>query len=225
VPEATETTTPTPEGNATTTPATPAEDAAALKAQLDAVLKHKTALEADLKKHRDAKKEHEDAIAKERAANEAKLKEVGDFAKLYDSEKEKRAALEAQLAELTPKAERLTAPEKRIGEKLLAAKAKGDLPSYIVKAIDAAAARDVDEANDILDEFRAAQPTAPAKVTASPAPNTGGAPAASSTKKLEDMSPAEIRTAHAEGKLDELLGKPTNGTKPANAVLSRFWAS
>jgi chaperonin cofactor prefoldin len=183
------TTQPAPEGQANTqatTSAAPAPDAGEdfraqlveVQKQLDAVLKHKGALEADLKKHRDAKKEAEDRVAAEKAEAEKKLKEAGDFARLYDSEKEKRAALEAQLADLSPKAERLTAHEQRVKAKLDAAKAKGDLPTFIVRSIDIAAARDVDEALDILDEYRSsvASGTPAPKQPAPPAPSTGAAP-------------------------------------------------
>lgn len=195
--------------------ATPApdagEDAAALKAQLDALLKHKGALEADLKKYRDAKKAEEDARATEKAALEAKLRQQGEYAELARQKEEEAKALAAQLAELKPKAERLTAHEQRVAAKLEAAKAKGDLPSYLVRAIDAAAARDVDEAADILDEFRASQASAqPApKQPAPPAPVPGGAPPSPTpAKKLDQMTPAELeqlkRTDRAA--FDALIG-------------------
>jgi hypothetical protein len=196
-------------------PATPepvaGEDVIALKAQLDALLKHKQALEGDLKKYRDARKEIEDKAAADKAAVEAKLREQGEHLKLYELEKDKRAALEAQLADLTPKAERLTAHEKRVQAKLEAAKAKGDLPSFIVRAIDVAALRDVDEAADILDEYRASQSAAApaAKQPATPAPAVGGAPSSPApNKRLEDMTTAELdnlrRTDRAA--FDALIG-------------------
>lgn len=195
------------------TQATPApgagEDLAAIKSQLDAVLKHKQALENDLKKLRDAKKERDEIAAKEKADAEAKLKEAGDFAKLHLLEKEKAAALEAQVAELAPKAERLTAHEKRVAAKLEAAKAKGDLPSYIVRAIDAAAVRDVDEAAEILDEFRASQSVAAPKQPAPPAPIQGAAPPTpKSTKRLEDYTTAELEQLRRTDKAahDALIG-------------------
>ena len=163
-----------PSGTATQPASAPGDDSV-----LASLLKHKQALEADNKKLREKERERDEKAAAEKQAFEAKLKEQGDFAKLYDSEKEKRTALEAQIAALTPKAERLTAHEQRIADKLAAAKAKGDLPSHIVRAIDIAAKVDVDEAFDILSEHLASIGTGPApKQPAPPAPPQGGAPAA-----------------------------------------------
>lgn len=185
--------------------ATPApvagEDTAALKAQLDSLLKWKASAEADLKKTRDAKRAEEEKAAADKAALEAQLREQGKFAELAKQKEDEARALAAQLAELSPKAERLTAHEQRVAAKLEAAKAKGDLPSYLVRAIDAAAARDVDEAADILDEFRASQASAqPApKQPAPPAPTPGGAPPSPAAPvNLSNPSVADLQRLKAE---------------------------
>ena len=117
-----------------------ASDVASLTAQLDALLKHKSALEGDLKKYRDAKNENEVRATADRADAEKKAREAGDFAKLHDAEREKRVSLEARLAEISPMADRHSAHEKRVVAKLDAAKAKGDLPAFVVRSIDIAAA-------------------------------------------------------------------------------------
>jgi hypothetical protein len=215
---------PAVQANANPVPTT-GDDAAALKAQVEALLKWKGEAEADLKKGRDAKKAAEEKAAAEKADAEKKAREAGDFAKLHDAEREKRTALEAQLAEIAPKAEKASAHEKRTLAKLEAAKAKGDLPSFIVRAIDNASKVDVDEALDILDDYRASIGTGPApKQPAPPAPPQGGAPASPPAKKrLEDLTVAEIHQLKAEGKLNELLGQgSSNGERPA--LFRRFFA-
>ncbi len=182
----TTTTTPAIESPAPATPAaqaappapTAGDDPQALKAQLDSLLRWKAEAEADLKKGRDARKAAEEKAAADKAEAEKKIREAGDFAKLHDIEREKRAALEAQLAEIAPRADRQTAHEKRVLAKLEAAKAAGDLPAHVVKALDSILKIDVDEASDYLDAHRASvSAQAPAvKQAAPPAPGTGAAP-------------------------------------------------
>lgn len=202
MPEAADTpTTPAaPEAQANTA-ATPTADErlTALQAEYEKLSKHKAAMDADLAKLRAAKKEQEDRAAAEKADAEKKAREAGDFAKLHDAEKERRLALEAQLAELSPKAERLTAYEKQLQSKLDAAKAKGDLPGWFVRSLDAAAARNVVEAVDILDEFRAAASVTPAgKTPAPPAPAQGAAPAAAPAPfDLKNPSVADLQKLKA----------------------------
>lgn len=199
-PTDTPTTPAAPEAPANTS-ATPTVDErlTALQAEYEKLSKHKAAMDADLAKLRAAKKEQEDRAAAEKADAEKKAREAGDFAKLHDAEKERRLALEAQLAELSPKAERLTAHETRMKAKLDAAKAKGDLPSYLVRSLDAAAARDVDEAVDILDEFRASVSATPTgKTPAPPAPAQGAAPAAAPAPlDLKNPSVADLQKLKA----------------------------
>lgn len=189
-----------PEAQANTS-ATPTADEriAELTAKLDKLEKHKAAQDADLAKYRASKKEQEDRIAAEKAEAEKAARAAGDLTKLHLLEQEKREVAERRLAELEPKAERLTAHETRMKTKLDAAKARGDLPSYIVRAIDAAAARDVDEAVDILDEFRAAASvTPPAKTPAPPAPAQGAAPAAAPAAfDLKNPSVADLQKLKA----------------------------
>jgi hypothetical protein len=79
---------PAPAPVAVATPAQPAgDDPAALKAQLDSLLRWKAEAEADLKKGREAKKAAEDKAAAEKKAAEDKARELGDFAKLHDAAK------------------------------------------------------------------------------------------------------------------------------------------
>jgi hypothetical protein len=223
---------PAPEGAApaiaAVQPATPAQpagdDSAALKAQLDALLKWKAEAEADLKKGRDARKAAEEKAAADKAEAEKKIREAGDFAKLHDLEREKRAALEAQLAELAPRAERLTAHEQRVMNKLEAAKAKGDLPGHIVRAIDFTAKVDVDEAYDILTDHLASIASAPApKQPAPPAPAQGAAPASPAPHKaLGQMTPAEIANL-SDAQLNKMLGKADEASH-VPAWRQRFFA-
>lgn len=203
------------------------EDAASLKAQLESLQKWKASADADLKKYRDERRSLEEKAAADKAAFEARLRETGEFAKLAEIAEEKARALEAQLADLSPKAQRLTAHEQRVRTKLDAAKAKGDLPSYLVRAIDAAASRDVDEAADILDEYRSAQASAqPAlKQPAPPAPVPGGAPPSPAVaKRLEEMTTAELeqlkRTDRAA--FDRLIGAV--GSRPASRTFGGWLA-
>lgn len=167
-----------PAVQANANPAIPAGDeAAALKEQVASLLKWKESAEADLKRGRDAKKAAEEKAAAEKADAEKKAREAGDFAKLHDAEREKRAALEAQLAEIAPKAEKHTAFEKRALEKIEKAIAAGDLPAHVVRSLTTISKVDVSEALDVLDEFRASIGTGPApKQPAPPAPPQGGAP-------------------------------------------------
>lgn len=221
MPEAADTpTTPAaPEAQATTTATPTAEERLAeLTARFEKLEKHKAAQDADLAKYRASKKEQEDRFAAEKAEAEKKAREAGDFAKLHDAEKERRLALEAQLADLSPKAERLTAHETRMKAKLDAAKAKGDLPSYIVRSLDAAAARDVDEAVDILDEFRAAASVTPAgKTPAPPAPAQGAAPAAvPAALDLKNPSVADLQKLQANDPAK--YAAIVSGHKPTTAV-------
>lgn len=169
------------------------EDAAALKAQLDALTKWKAEAEGDLKKYRDARKQAEEKAAAEKAAFESQLREQGKFAELAKQKEDEAKALAAQVAEYSHKATQFDAIHKTMSERVAAAKAKGDLPTYLVKAIDAAG--NPAAQLEILDEFRAAQANAqpPAKQPAPPAPATGAAPAAQkASKTLDQMSPQEI---------------------------------
>lgn len=209
--EAAQVTTPpaaVPQDPPSAVPAQAADDPVALKAERDALLKHKAAIEADLKKLRESRKADEDRVAAEKADAEKKLREAGDFAKLHDAEKEKRLALEAQIATLTPVAERFTAHEARVKEELDAAKAKGDLPPHITMAIDLAVrAGDVDAAKVILEGHTKAfvTPGAPPKQPAPPAPAQGAAPpspappinmdgpSVSDLQRLKAEKPAEYR--------------------------------
>lgn len=166
------------------------------------LLKHNGALVADLAKLRAKEKERDEATAAQRAEAEKKMREAGDLAGLLAAEREKKAALEAQLATLTPQAERFTAHEQRVKAKLEARKAKGDLPAYVTAAIDIAVrGGDVDAAFEFLLEFeKASAPVAQgaSRTPASPAPNTGGAAATSPPgKKPSEMSPAELETLKA----------------------------
>lgn len=210
-----------PAVQATANPAPAAgADNAALQSQLDALLKWKASAEADLQKGRAAKTAAEERAAADQAAAMAKALEAGDFAKLHATEKDARIALEARLAAALPMAERLSAHEKRVLAKLEAAKKDGTLPSFITRSIDIAAMRDVDEALDILDEYRASLATAPAapaaKQAAPPAPGTGAAPASPAVKKdVNSMTPAEIINlkstdpkAHAEAFSGAPNGRP-----------------
>jgi hypothetical protein len=206
-----ESTTPNPQASATPanpsavaqpngTPAPAAgEDVAALKAQLDAVLRWKAEAEADLKKGRDARKEIEAKAQAEKAEAEKQLREAGKFAELAKVKEDEAKALAAQMAEFTGKASQYDAITKAMGEKITAAKAKGDLPSYIVKALDASP--NPVSALDILDEFRAAQASAtPAgKQPAPPAPATGAPAAAQTPKKdVNALTPQEIQNLKPE---------------------------
>lgn len=191
-----------PQDQPSAVPAPAADDPAALKAERDALQKHKLALEADLKKLRDARKVDEDRVAAEKADAEKKLREAGDFAKLHDAEKEKRLALEAQVAALTPVAERFTAYEKRVKETLDAAKAKGDLPAHITMAIDGLVqAGNIDAALVVLDGHTKAPVTpgaTPPKQPAAPAPNPGGAPPTLPPgKKPSEMTDKELDNLRA----------------------------
>lgn len=203
--------------------ATPAngagEDAAALKAQLDALLKHKGALEADLKKYRDKQKAAEEAVAAERQAAEAKLREQGEHVKLREIAEEKVRALEAQLAEFSADAEIARSLKARKQESVEAAKADPALPAYIKRALDSA--KDVLAASDILDEFRASQASAqPApKQPAPPAPAIGGAPPSPSAPvNLANPSVADLQRLKAEnpGALRSLIF----GQSPSTSGLS-----
>ena len=222
-----ETTTTNPQ--ATASPATPSavaqpngtpapaagEDVSTLKAQLDAVLKWKAEAEADLKKGRDARKAIEEKATADKVEAEKQLREAGKFAEIAKLKEDEAKALAAQLAEFTGKASQYDAISKTMGERITAAKAKGDLPSYIVKALDAAP--NPVHALEILDEFRAAQASATpaARTAAPPAPATGApatSPPAPSNKKLEEMTPAEILNLNAEQRKahfgDSPLGRP-----------------
>lgn len=214
--------------NAVATPAPGAgEDLAKRLAEVEAekaaLLKWKATADEDLKKGREARKQLEEAKAAAAAEAEKKAREAGDHAALNKALEEKQRALEAQLAEVLPKADRLNAHEKRVMAKLEAAKAKGDLPNFIVRAIDVAATRDVDEAADILDEFRASQGAAPASKQAAPSAPAQGAPASiqPAAKKLSEMTAAEIQSL-PDAELNKLLGK-TNGSSHIPTWRERFF--
>jgi hypothetical protein len=192
------------------------EEVAALKAQLDSLSKWKADAENDLKKYRDARKQTEAQAAAEKAELEKQLREQGKFAELAKQKEDEAKALAAQLAEVSGKASRLDAIEKTMFDRVAAAKAKGDLPSYIVKAIDIAP--NPAAALDVLDDFRAEQAkhagVPPAKQPAPPAPAMGAAPAAQpSAKKLDDMTPQEIHNLTPEQRA--ALFKPTSAARTA----------
>jgi hypothetical protein len=187
---------PAPAPVAVATPAQPAgDDSAALKAQLDSLLRWKAEAEADLKKGREAKKAAEDKAAAEKKAAEDKARELGDFAKLHDAEKERRLALEAQLAELTPDAQLARDLKKRKQEAVEAAKADTSLPAYIKRAIEAA--RDPISAAEILDEFRASQTQPASKQPAPPAPSLAGAPPSPAMPVGQIRSVADLQNLQA----------------------------
>lgn len=231
LPEAATTiTSPAPEVQASATPAaqvaTPAlaagDDPSALKAQLESLLKWKAEAEGDLKKGRDARRLTEEKAAADKVEAEEKIRAAGDFAKLHEIEREKRTALEAQLADLAPKAERLSAHEKRVISKLDAATAKGDLPAHVVRSIVSIAARDPDEALEILEQYRdehraSLSQASPGKQPANPAPVAGG-PAGSPPvrKSVDAMTPAEIQNLKSTdpAAFAALFGGAPNG-KPA----------
>lgn len=211
---------PGPEGQAqpsgSAQPANPApvagEEAAALKAQLDALTKWKAEAEGDLKKYRDARKAAEEKAAAEKADLEKQLREQGKFAELAKQKEDEAKALAAQVAEYSSKASQYDSITKAMSEKIEAAKAASDLPAYIKKAI-ASAANPV-AALDILDEFRAEQAKAqPASKQPAPhAPAQGAAPAAQPpSKKLDDMTPAEIHSLTPEQRA--VLFKPTSASR------------
>lgn len=183
--------------NATPAPAA-GEDANALKAQLDSLLKWKAEAEADLKKGRDARKAAEEKAAADKVEAEKQLREAGKFAELAKVKEDEANALRAQIAEFTGKASQLDSITKTMGEKIAAAKAKGDLPSFIVKAIDAAP--NPVTALDILDDYRAAQAQAPKGNTpAPPAPQQGAAPATPAAPiNMANPSVADLQTLKAK---------------------------
>jgi hypothetical protein len=193
-----------PEGQATTQ--AQGTEVATMKAQLESLLKHKAELEADLQKYR-----------KRNEADAQKAKEAGDFAKLLDMEKESRAALEAQLKELSPLAEigKLTAD--RAAKEIEEAKADSTIPSFVRKALEAV--KSPLDAADILREFRSSVASTPATKTTTIAPAQGAPAAASPSKTLAQMSPEEIMNAP----LDDLR-KATgmNGSDPGKSFFSRF---
>lgn len=194
------------------------EDVASLKAQLARVLKHNEEIAKDNAKYRERQKEEERKTAEASTEAEKKLREAGEFAKLHDVEKEKRTALEQQLASVLPKAQRYDAVEQRAKADVDAAKAAGNLPSWLVKAIDTAVRVDVVEAREILEEFRRGQSstTATPVASASPAPAPGAAPPAQRvTKRVEDMTVPELDAlrSSAPDEYARLTGGSSNGSK------------
>ena len=193
------------------------EDVASLKAQLARVLKHNDEIARDNAKYREQRKDEERKATEAQTESEKKLREAGEFAKLHDVEKEKRTALEQQLASVLPKAQRYDAVEQRAKAEVDAAKAAGNLPSWLIKAIDTAVRVDVVEAREILEEFRRGQSTTTtAVVTASPAPAPGAAPPAQRvSKRVEDMTVPELDAlrSSAPDEYARLVGGPPNGAK------------
>jgi hypothetical protein len=141
---------------------------------------------------------------------------------LHDAEKERRLALEAQLAELTPDAQLARDLKKRKQEAVEAAKADTSLPAYIKRAIEAA--RDPISAAEILDEFRASQTQPASKQPAPPAPSLAGAPPSpAQPKKLEQMTEAEIYSTPV-AELQKLLGKANSAPMDRGPIFGRFFA-
>ena len=192
------------------------EDVATMKAQLARVLKHNEDLARDNAKYREQRKDEERRAAEAQAESEKKLREAGEFAKLHDVEKEKRTTLEQQLASVLPKAQRYDAVEQRARAEVDAAKAAGNLPSWLVKAVDTAARVDVVEAREILEEFRRGQQAPGTPAPASPAPALGAAPSAGRvTKRVEDMTVPELAALQSSDPVEyaRLTGGSSNGTK------------
>ena len=224
------TTTPeTPAPAAATTPApavqTPApaattgpEEIAKLKADYERLLAHKQKQDADLAQYRAKLDEEAKKAAAEKAAIEARMRETGDVAGLLAAEKDRAAALAAQLADLTPKAERFGQHEKRAKEKIEAAKAAGDLPAYVVRSIDIAAASDADAALDILNDYREAQRAAAGKQPPPMAPPLGAPPPANGAEVIDLKNPsvAALRNLEATNPAAyrALLQGQTNGSAP-----------
>lgn len=187
-----------------------------MKAQLARVLKHNEDLARDNAKYREQRKEEERKATEAQAEAERKLREAGEFAKLHDVEKEKRTSLEQQLASVLPKAQRYDAVEQRARAEVDAAKAAGNLPSWLVKAVDTAARVDVVEAREILEEFRRGQQAPGSPAPASPAPALGAAPSAGRvSKRVEDMTVPELAALQSSDPVEyaRLTGGSSNGTK------------
>jgi hypothetical protein len=157
---------PAPVAVATPAPA-PAED-------LEKLLRHKQALEADLKKLRDKERERDEAAKKERETHEAQLREQMKHADLLAIREKELEALRAETASLTADAEIARALKARKQDVVEAAKADPSTPAWLKTALSSA--RDVLAASDILDEFRASQTQPASKQPAPPAPSLAGAP-------------------------------------------------
>lgn len=187
-------------------------------------------LNEENKKYRQRNDEETKKALEEKRLAEAKLKEQGEYVKLLDSAKAELAEKEQRLALLASKAERLDAIQKKQQAELDAAKAKGDLPGYVTRGIDAAMkAGDYDEAASILSDFRsqATKPVTPAQTPATPAPVPGATPPSPAARKpVEQMTEAELRALQADPKAwqEATGGGGPNGTafNPVTWINSRY---
>lgn len=184
-----------------------AEDAkaalAALQAKVDAdkvaTQNHISALNAEAQKYRNAKTEAE---KKAKAEADAALAQQGNYAALYEGEKKAREAAEAAALTSVQRAAKLDAIEARQKAELESAKAAGNLPPFVVMAIDLAVkAGDVDAGHAVLASYRDATKTAPGDPVKPPSnpltPPGTTAPSPPSNKPLDQMTMAEMRQLEA----------------------------